>query len=58
MDRQGRASQFPDGCGLTSAELIPLRFALTTWLPGAVRSLIGAPGIDATYRLMGALLRT
>src|SRR4051794_11992581 len=29
---------------------IPFRFALTTWLPGmTVRSLIGAPGIDAAY---------
>lgn len=37
---------------------IPFRFALTTWLPGVtVRSLISAPGIDATYRQMGALLR-
>jgi Ser/Thr protein kinase RdoA (MazF antagonist) len=37
---------------------IPFRFALTTWLPGVtVRSLIGAPGIDAAYRQMGALLR-
>jgi Ser/Thr protein kinase RdoA (MazF antagonist) len=37
---------------------IPFRFALTTWLPGmTVRSLIGAPGIDAAYRQMGALLR-
>jgi hypothetical protein len=37
---------------------IPFRFALTTWLPGGtVRSLIGAPGIDAAYRQMGALLR-
>jgi len=37
---------------------IPSRFALTTWLPGVtVRSLIGAPGIDAAYRQMGALLR-
>jgi hypothetical protein len=37
---------------------IPSRFALTTWLPGVtVRSLIGAPGIDAAYLQMGALLR-
>ena len=37
---------------------IPSRFALTTWLPGVtVRSLIGALGIDAAYRQMGALLR-
>ena len=37
---------------------IPFRFALTTWLPGVtLRSLIGAPGIDAAYRQMGALLR-
>ena len=37
---------------------IPYRFALTTWLPGVtVRSLIGAPGIEAAYRQMGALLR-
>jgi Ser/Thr protein kinase RdoA (MazF antagonist) len=37
---------------------MPFRFALTTWLPGVtVRSLIGAPGIDAAYRQMGALLR-
>jgi aminoglycoside phosphotransferase (APT) family kinase protein len=37
---------------------IPFRFALTTWLPGVtVRSLIGAPGIDAAYWRMGALLR-
>ena len=37
---------------------IPYRFALTTWLPGVtVRSLIGAPHIDAVYRQMGALLR-
>jgi Ser/Thr protein kinase RdoA (MazF antagonist) len=37
---------------------IPFRFALMTWLPGmAVRSLIGAPGVDAAYRQMGALLR-
>jgi Ser/Thr protein kinase RdoA (MazF antagonist) len=37
---------------------IPFRFALTTWLPGVtVRSLIGAPGIDAVYLQMGALLR-
>jgi Ser/Thr protein kinase RdoA (MazF antagonist) len=37
---------------------IPFRLALTTWLPGVtVRSLIGAPGIDAAYRQMGALLR-
>jgi aminoglycoside phosphotransferase (APT) family kinase protein len=37
---------------------IPFRFALTTWLRGVtVRSLIGAPGIDAAYRQMGALLR-
>jgi aminoglycoside phosphotransferase (APT) family kinase protein len=37
---------------------IPLRFALTTWLPGVtVRSLIGEPGIDAAYRQMGELLR-
>jgi aminoglycoside phosphotransferase (APT) family kinase protein len=37
---------------------IPFRFALTTWLSGVtVRSLIGAPGIDAAYRQMGALLR-
>jgi Ser/Thr protein kinase RdoA (MazF antagonist) len=37
---------------------IPFRFALTTWLPGVtMRSLIGAPGIDAAYRQMGALLR-
>jgi aminoglycoside phosphotransferase len=36
----------------------PFRFALTTWLPGmTVRSLIGAPGIDAAYRQMGELLR-
>jgi Ser/Thr protein kinase RdoA (MazF antagonist) len=37
---------------------IPFRFALTTWLPGVtIRSLIGAPGIDAAYRQMGQLLR-
>lgn len=37
---------------------LPHRFALTTWLPGVtVRSLIGAPHIDAAYRQMGALLR-
>jgi Ser/Thr protein kinase RdoA (MazF antagonist) len=37
---------------------IPFRFAITTWLPGVtVRSLIGAPGVDAAYRQMGALLR-
>ena len=37
---------------------IPFRFALTTWLPGVtLRSLIGAVGIDAAYRQMGALLR-
>ena len=37
---------------------IPFRFALTTWLAGlTVRSLIGALGIDAAYRQMGALLR-
>jgi Ser/Thr protein kinase RdoA (MazF antagonist) len=37
---------------------IPFRFALTTWLPGVtVRSLIGAPGIEAAYRQMGELLR-
>jgi Ser/Thr protein kinase RdoA (MazF antagonist) len=37
---------------------IPFRFALTTWLPGVtVRSLIGAPGIDAAYRQMGELMR-
>jgi Ser/Thr protein kinase RdoA (MazF antagonist) len=37
---------------------IPLRFALTTWLPGVtMRSLIGAPGIDAAYRQVGAMLR-
>jgi Ser/Thr protein kinase RdoA (MazF antagonist) len=37
---------------------IPFRFALTTWLSGVtVRSLIGAPGIDAAYRQMGILLR-
>jgi Ser/Thr protein kinase RdoA (MazF antagonist) len=37
---------------------IPFRFALTTWLPGVtVRSLIGAPSIDAAYRQMGAVLR-
>ena len=33
---------------------IPLRFALTTWLPGAtMRSLIGAPGIDAALSADG-----
>jgi Ser/Thr protein kinase RdoA (MazF antagonist) len=37
---------------------VPFRFALTTWLPGVtVRSLIGAPGVDAAYRQMGALLK-
>ena len=37
---------------------VPFRFALTTWLPGVtVRSLIGAPGIEAAYRQMGELLR-
>jgi Ser/Thr protein kinase RdoA (MazF antagonist) len=37
---------------------MPLRFALTTLLPGVtVRSLIGTPGIDTAYRQMGALLR-
>jgi fermentation-respiration switch protein FrsA (DUF1100 family) len=37
---------------------IPFRFALTTWLSGVtVRSLIGAPGIDAAYRQMGVLMR-
>jgi aminoglycoside phosphotransferase (APT) family kinase protein len=38
--------------------LIPFRFALTTWLPGVtVRSLIGADGVDDAYRQMGELLR-
>jgi aminoglycoside phosphotransferase (APT) family kinase protein len=37
---------------------LPFRFALTTWLPGVtVRSQIGADGIDAAYRQMGALLK-
>jgi len=37
---------------------VPFRFALTTWLPGVtVRSLIGAPGVNAAYQQMGALLR-
>jgi aminoglycoside phosphotransferase (APT) family kinase protein len=41
-----------------SRSLIPFRFALMTWLPGAtVRSLIGTDGIDAAYRQMGELLK-
>lgn len=41
-----------------SRQHLPLRFALTTWLPGVtVRSLIGTPGIDDAYRQMGALLK-
>jgi Ser/Thr protein kinase RdoA (MazF antagonist) len=41
-----------------SRTVIPLRFALTTWLPGVtVRSLIGSPGIDTAYRQMGELLK-
>jgi hypothetical protein len=37
---------------------IPFRFAITAWLPGVmVRSLIGAPGVHAAYRQIGALLR-
>lgn len=37
---------------------VPFRFALMMWLPGVtVRSLIGAPDIDAAYRQMGSLLR-
>ena len=54
----GLASQFRVGFELTRRTCIPFRFALTTWLPGVtVRSLIGALGIDAAYRQMGALLR-
>jgi len=38
--------------------LLPLRYALITWLPGrTVRSLVGEPDIEAAYRRMGALLR-
>jgi aminoglycoside phosphotransferase (APT) family kinase protein len=38
--------------------LVPFRFALMTWLPGApVRHLMNAPDIDVAYRQMGALLR-
>src|SRR4029077_10092897 len=44
--------------GDESRTWIPFRFALTTWLSGVtVRSLIGAPGVDAAYRQMGVLLR-
>jgi aminoglycoside phosphotransferase (APT) family kinase protein len=39
-------------------QLLPLRYALTTWLPGeTVRSLKGAPGILGAYRQMGEWLR-
>ena len=41
-----------------SRTLLPLRYALITWLPGqTVRSLAGEPDIGAVYRRMGALLR-
>jgi Ser/Thr protein kinase RdoA (MazF antagonist) len=41
-----------------SRTIIPLRFALTTWLPGVtVRSMIGSPDIDPAYRQMGELLK-
>ena len=57
----GERAGIPIPCWLQVDErrtCIPLRFALTTWLPGAtVRSLIGLPGIDAAYRQMGELLR-
>ena len=37
---------------------LPLRYAVTTWLPGQpVRSFIGAPGAAGAYRQMGAALR-
>jgi Ser/Thr protein kinase RdoA (MazF antagonist) len=41
-----------------SRTLLPLRYALITWLPGqTVRGLAGEPDIEAVYRRMGALLR-
>jgi aminoglycoside phosphotransferase (APT) family kinase protein len=39
--------------------ILPLSFALMTWLPGeTVRDLMSAPDIDAVYWQMGALLRS
>lgn len=41
-----------------SRELLPLRFAILTALPGAaVRSWLGMADLDGLYRRMGALLR-
>ena len=41
-----------------SRTLLPLRFALMTWLPGRnLRSLIAEPDIESAYRQMGELLR-
>jgi len=38
--------------------VLPLRYALMTWLPGGiVRSLGGEPDIESLYRRMGVLLR-
>jgi aminoglycoside phosphotransferase (APT) family kinase protein len=41
-----------------SRTLLPLRYALTTWLPGdPLRGLMSEPDIDAAYRQAGALLK-
>lgn len=41
-----------------SRTLLPLRYALTTWLPGvAVADLVGKTDLASLYRQMGALLR-
>jgi aminoglycoside phosphotransferase (APT) family kinase protein len=41
-----------------SRTLLPLRYALTTWLPGsAVADLVGRAALADLYRQMGALLR-
>jgi aminoglycoside phosphotransferase (APT) family kinase protein len=41
-----------------SRQVLPLRYALTTWLPGDnVRALRGSPGITEVYREMGRWLR-
>lgn len=41
-----------------SRGVLPFRYALITWLPGAtVRSLVAEPDVEGVYRRMGALLR-
>jgi aminoglycoside phosphotransferase (APT) family kinase protein len=41
-----------------SRTVLPLRYALTTWLPGrTLRSSVSDPDIEAVYRQAGAMLR-